>query len=242
MNTYETWLEKDIVDLSGDSIGEVENIYVDTQSKVPTWLHVETGFFDDKYTYIPIEATEADHDNDRVVTAYEADFVKNAPHFDEDQLLSTAEERQLYEYYSLNYETGAPMTDDEYDNYQQGVAAGEGVVRSEEELSVDTQEVETGTVRLHKYVETENVDLTVPVRKEKVRVIREPAHGQAGHINAGGVSEEITLKEEVPVVDKKVVAKEKVSLEKDVDVDHAHINETVRKERVEVDGDVETDN
>jgi stress response protein YsnF len=44
------------------------------------------------------------------------------------------------------------------------------------------------------------------------------------------------------VVDKKVVAKEKVSLEKDVDVDHAHINETVRKERVEVDGDVETDN
>jgi uncharacterized protein (TIGR02271 family) len=48
------------------------------------------------------------------------------------------------------------------------------MTRSEEELRVGTTERETGRVRLRKYIVEENVTKTVPVRREEVRVEREP--------------------------------------------------------------------
>ena len=48
------------------------------------------------------------------------------------------------------------------------------LTRSEEELRVGTQQREAGRARLRKYVVTEQVTQTVPVRHEEVRVEREP--------------------------------------------------------------------
>jgi uncharacterized protein (TIGR02271 family) len=48
------------------------------------------------------------------------------------------------------------------------------MTRSEEELRVGTETRERGRVRLRKYVTTEEVTLTVPVRREEVRLEREP--------------------------------------------------------------------
>jgi len=49
--------------------------------------------------------------------------------------------------------------------------------------------------------------------------------------------EEIVLSEEVVDVNKRVVAKERVGLETDTVTDEVPVNETVRKERVAVEGD-----
>ena len=51
---------------------------------------------------------------------------------------------------------------------------GEYLTRSEEQLHVGTEKVETGRARLRKYVVTENQTVTVPVSHEEVRVVREP--------------------------------------------------------------------
>ena len=48
------------------------------------------------------------------------------------------------------------------------------MTRSEEELRVGTTEREAGRVRLKKYVVEDEVTQTVPVRREEVRVEREP--------------------------------------------------------------------
>ncbi len=48
------------------------------------------------------------------------------------------------------------------------------MTRSEEELRVGTEKREAGRARLRKYVVTEQVQKTVPVRREEVRVEREP--------------------------------------------------------------------
>jgi stress response protein YsnF len=45
------------------------------------------------------------------------------------------------------------------------------------------------------------------------------------------------LHEEVPVVDKQVAPKERVSLHKDIHTEEREISEEVRKERIETDGD-----
>lgn len=98
---------------------------------------------------------------------------------------------------------------------------------------------------LRKYVVTEDVDLTVPVRREVAKVVREPVDGNASHggpIADGDSSETIVLREEEIIVDKEVVAKERVAVETDVETEQKHVTDTVRKERVSIDGDVNTPN
>jgi uncharacterized protein (TIGR02271 family) len=121
-------------------------------------------------------------------------------------------------------------------------AEGDAMTRSEEELRVGTAERETGRARLRKFVETEQVDDTVPVRRETARVEREPITDENVDEALSGpeISEtehEVTLHEEEPVVEKRTVPKERVRLEKDTQTDEEQISETVRKERVEQEGD-----
>ena len=49
---------------------------------------------------------------------------------------------------------------------------------------------------------------------------------------------EVPLREEQPVVQKETVAKERIGLEKDVETERQTVGDEVRKERVEVEGDV----
>ena len=118
------------------------------------------------------------------------------------------------------------------------------MTRSEEELRVDKTEQGAGKVRLKKWVETEHQTITVPVRKEKVRVVRENVDGsETGGTIGGDEEQEITLSEEKVTVNKEVVGKERVSLEKDVETVDETVEGDVRKERVEVEGDGDiTDN
>jgi uncharacterized protein (TIGR02271 family) len=48
------------------------------------------------------------------------------------------------------------------------------MTRSEEELRIGSAQQETGRVRLRKHVVTEQVQTTVPVQREEVRVERDP--------------------------------------------------------------------
>jgi stress response protein YsnF len=93
---------------------------------------------------------------------------------------------------------------------------------------------------LRKYVVTEDVSTTVPVRKEKARLEREPitdANRDAA-TSGGDLTEEdheMTLNEEEVVSDKKVTAKERVRLDKDVEVSDETVSDQVRKEQIEMD-------
>ena len=49
----------------------------------------------------------------------------------------------------------------------------------------------------------------------------------------------MTLKREQPVVEKKVVPKERVRLEKDTVTDEQQVSEEVRKEQIDVDDDTQ---
>ena len=115
------------------------------------------------------------------------------------------------------------------------------MTRSEEELAVGTAKRETGRARLRKHVVTEQVQTTVPVQREEVRIEREPiTDANAGDaLDGPEISEEeheVTLHAEEPVVEKRVVPQERVSLQKDTHTDEVEVNEDVRKERIETDG------
>jgi len=118
------------------------------------------------------------------------------------------------------------------------------MTRSEEELRVGTTRRETGRARLHKYVETETVQQTVPVEREEVRVEREPITDEniEQAMRGPDISEaehEVTLHAEEPVVEKRTVPKERVRLDKETVSDEETVNQEVRKEQIEGDAEAE---
>ncbi|GAA2829253.1 PRC and DUF2382 domain-containing protein [Nonomuraea rubra] len=111
------------------------------------------------------------------------------------------------------------------------------MTRSEEQLHIGKESRETGRVRLHKYVETENVQQTIPLSHEEVVVEREPIRdGQAaGTYEIQAEDREMILHEERAVVGKETKPVERIHVRKQ-DVQHEETVEgQVRKERLEID-------
>jgi uncharacterized protein (TIGR02271 family) len=116
------------------------------------------------------------------------------------------------------------------------------MTRSEEHLRVGVERRETGRARLRKYVVTEDVEQTVPLRHEEVRIEREPiTEANRGDALAGpeiGEAEhEVILHEERPVVETEAVPVERVRLTTEEHTEQETVHGRVRKERIE--GDAE---
>ena len=240
LDTVRTWQGRTMVDRDGSRIGTIDAIYLDDQTSQPEWALVNTGLFGTKASFVPLaQATQTDQD---VRVPYDKQLVKDAPRIDPDQHLSEAEERQLWRHYGLDYDrtTRRRATDrGAVGRDVSGPTTDDAMTRSEEELRVGTTERERGRVRLRKYVTTEQVQRTVPVQRERVRVEREPITDANLDAATSGpdISEEeheVTLHEEEPVVEKRVVPKERVRLDKDTVTGEERVTEEVRKEQIDV--------
>lgn len=235
----------------GSKLGKVEEVYLDQATGRPEWAEVKTGLFGSKTSLVPLATAEEADGALRVPFA--KDQIKAAPHHDPGHTLSSEEEARLFEHYGVPYggETVTAQTGTAGGTV--GARGGDGhdvsgpetdnaMTRSEEELRVGKAAQETGRARLRKYVVTEDVQTTVPVTHEEVRVEREPITD--GNVDAAmsgpelsDEEHEVVLHEEQPVVEKKVVPKERVRLSKDAVTEDAAVNTEVRKEHIEAEGD-----
>jgi uncharacterized protein (TIGR02271 family) len=122
-------------------------------------------------------------------------------------------------------------------HHQRERAGEQALTRSEEELQVGTRRVPRGQAGVRKQVVTEQEHRTVPVEREELRVQREPIPAGEGNSDAEVAADERTveLREEQPVVDKRVVPKERIRVGKEVVRDQEQLSEPVRKEQIEVD-------
>jgi uncharacterized protein (TIGR02271 family) len=232
------WRGREIVDADGDKIGTLEELFRDDQTDQPEWAAVRTGLFGTKLSFVPIQGAEPAGEDVRV--PFTKAHIKDAPKIDDsDGQLSQEEEARLYQHYGMRYDNGGAAGHD-----VSGPTTDDAMTRSEEELRVGKADRERGRARLRKYVVTEQVQQTVPVRREEVRLEREPiTEANADQALSGPeISEEeheVVLHEEEPVVQKRTVPKERVRMEKDTVSDEAQISEEVRKEQIEAEGDIE---
>ena len=245
MTDLSGWRGHDVVDPSGDKIGEIADIYLDEQTDQPEWLAVRTGLFGRRVSFVPL--AEAQPAGDDVAVPYTKAQVKDAPHADPDEgLLSEAEEARLYEYYGLPYsdirsDTGLPDAGGTSAGYETA-GTDDAMTRSEEELRVGTRQREAGRARLRKWVETEHAATTVPVAHEEVRVEREPItdtnvdRALRGPEISEGVHE-VTLMEEEAVAGTEVVPKERVRLDTETVVEEQQVGAELRQERIEAEVD-----
>jgi uncharacterized protein (TIGR02271 family) len=115
------------------------------------------------------------------------------------------------------------------------------MTRSEERLRVATERYAAKRVRVVKYVVTEEVTVTVPIRREEIRIEEVPldadAPATAGALDAvgtGGLPETIVLHTERPVVTTEVVPVERVRVHTEWVQEQVQVRDQVRRERVDV--------
>ncbi len=109
----------------------------------------------------------------------------------------------------------------------------------EEELVVGKQEQEIGRVHLHKDVVAEQETITEPVTREQVYVERVPVQGNATDVGADAFTEkdiDVPVMGEELVAGKRAVVTEEVRLHKQDITEQEQVSDTVRKERVVVEG------
>ena len=250
LQDVQTWKGQTLFGPGNDKIGEIADVYLDRQSGEPEWLAVKGGLFGSSLSFVPIH--EATNSGEGVTVPYDKAKVKDAPNVEADGELSPEEERRLYEHYGVSWGEFDPDAeyagDRDVDGREpvgrdtSGPTTDNAMTRSEEELTVGKTQRETGRARLRKYVVTEQVQTTVPVQREEVRIEREPiTDGNVDNAMDGpAISEEeheVTLHAEEPVVEKRTVPKERVRLDKETVIDERQVSEEVRKERIEAEGD-----
>jgi uncharacterized protein (TIGR02271 family) len=249
IDTVQSWQGRTMVDPAGDKLGTIDAIYLDDETGQPEWATVTNGLFTAKTAFVPL--AQAQPMGDSVQVPYDSQQVTDAPGMQADGSLSQDEEAQLYRHYGLDdtesrSDSGLPAgtvdhnQDDTVGRDVSGPTTDDAMTRSEEELAVGTQTRERGRARLRKYVTTEQVTKTVPVQREEVRVEREPITDANLDAATSGpeISEEeheVTLHEDTPVVEKRVVPRERVRLDTETVSDERQVSEDVRKEQVEVD-------
>ena len=243
-----------VVDPRGEKIGAVKRVWLDGQTGDPLWASVHTGLFGLKESFVPLQRAELRDDQLRVPV--EKEQVKESPRIEATHDHMTDEEQAaLYRHYGFGPQggrqsqpprrPGSSQQPGEYpghgrDNQRRSATTGgDAMTRSEEQLKVGTEQVETGKVRLVKHVVTEQQQVQVPVTHEEVRLEREPItrENRPDAMRGKDITEaehEVTLHAEKPVVDKKTVPVERVRLKKDTVSDTETVSGTVRKEQIDL--------
>ena len=99
-DAYE-WKGRTLIDSDDQKIGEIDEIYLDTETGEPEWATVRTGLFGTKTSFVPINLASPRAGNVHVDVTKEQ--VKDGPKIDPEGELSTEEERELYTYYGREY-------------------------------------------------------------------------------------------------------------------------------------------
>ena len=218
------------------TLGEVEHLIGDTGSMRVRYLVVklERGIGKGGNILIPTGHVDLDTKRNRVISrGLDSDCMKNMPAYtggavtgDFEQQISTACEKS-YEG-ERRYEHPRYRDENLWNEEKMSV--------SEEELRVGTRERKAGEVDVEKRVETERIQKPVTVHREEVEVERRPASGNT-KAEFGDKEIRVPVTEEEVVVEKRPhVVEEIVVRKRDVE-ETEMIDETVRKERVDVDVD-----
>jgi stress response protein YsnF len=251
----------------GRKLGTVAAVYYDNDTSQPQWVAVRTGLFGLDVSLVPLAAAQLR--GDELHVPFDRERLASAPHHDPGLELSAQDEADLFRHYGVPH--GAPDTAAGVDTgpgraepaVTRATAVGDAMTRSEEQLRVRTESEAVGRVRLRKRVVTEYEQVSVPVRREEIRLERDPVDGTdtgVGHptdprsrsaVDALGaavpgtvgsdVEHEVVLHAERPVVRTETVPVERVRMAKQTLTEQERVSGEIRKEQIELDTDAGVD-
>jgi uncharacterized protein (TIGR02271 family) len=231
-----------VYDSQHEKIGDVKEFFLDDATRNPEWIGIGSGgFFGSKQHLVPVEG--ARFEGDGITVGYTKDQINKTPDIKGDEV-TIDQERELYQSYGMKYTQQSSPTGlgqgaqqplsggaDTQTRPSQQQRTSDSMTRSEEEMRVGKRAVPAGTVRLRKWVETDPVSEDVQLRRERATIERTPATGTGGEIT-GEQEMEVELFEEEPVVEKRAVPKEELSLGKETEMHEETVQEQLRRERI----------
>jgi uncharacterized protein (TIGR02271 family) len=218
----EELLGAQVTGADGKLVGTVEQVFRDDVDGTPAWARVRAG---KTGRFVPLGSSQVTKDG--LSVPFDSQKIMGGPNIDAGQHMSAAQAEELSRYYGLTVPAQPrKMTDEEW------------LVRQEERLQVGKEMLETGHVRLHKYVDVEPIEQTVHVFHEEYDVERIPITADErirGSIEEG--EQEIILHEERAVMHKETVPVERVRLvARRIEEDKTYRDE-IRRERIEIEPD-----
>jgi hypothetical protein len=100
------WRGHDVVDAEGHKIGELEAVYVDTATDLPSFGTVTVGLpTRRRLAFVPLDQAVAGPGYVRV--GYDRKQVKGAPSIGIDGELPAGDEEAIFQHYHLTYQAGA---------------------------------------------------------------------------------------------------------------------------------------
>jgi uncharacterized protein (TIGR02271 family) len=209
----------DVRDVGGQTIGEVEDLIVDTSAMKVRYLEVdldrtELGIADDRRVLIPIAAAQLDADDEEVIVNLERSTLAGLPTF---EAISAGD----------GVDTSSTWT---RDARERTLDSTQRITRAAEELRIGKRTVAAGEVRVGKHVETERVRQPVTLEEERVVIERRPVTGDMradatigetrdGDIIVPVVEEELVVEKRPVVKEELVIGKERVARTETVETD-----------------------
>ena len=161
LDTVLAWRGKTVIDRDGEKAGTLGALYLDDDDR-PAYAGVQTGLFRRRESMVPLEGARVLGDD--VQVPYTLEQLRSAPNVDADVTLSDEEQDRLADHYG---EPTQILSGDDGPEVE--------MVRSEEEVSFGVAPAKPRErVRLRKHTVVEQVEQTVPVRREEIRLEHEP--------------------------------------------------------------------
>ena len=213
----------------GKVVGTVEQVFRDDVDGTPAWARVRSG---KTGRFVPLGSSQVTTDG--LSVPFDTQKIMGGPNINAGQHMSAAQAEELSRYYGLTVPVQQPrgeqasgrLTDEEW------------LVRQEERIQVGKEMLETGRVRLHKYVDVEPVEQAVHVYHEEYDLERIPITAEdriSGNIAEG--EQEIILHEERAVLRKEIVPVERVRLRARRVEEDTTVRDELRRERIEIEPD-----
>lgn len=262
---YRTYFEdQDVIgyDLyaSANKVGSVDDLLVDDTGKI-RYLIVNTGVWIlGKKVLLPIGRSRIDYSSHRIVVeGLTQTQVEALPSYDGNMPVDYEHEEQVRDVYrpmgtgsavvDTAVDTATPLDYDRdtyaYDRdpalYDLDDRAHQNLRLYEERLIANKTRAKTGEVVVGKRVETETTKVSVPLDKERVVIERMTPTGAGTAVTPGatafqeGEVARMEVYEEAADIRKEAFVREEVSVRKEVDQETVNVEETLRREELNVD-------
>jgi hypothetical protein len=161
IDTALAWRGRTVRDENGEELGRLTELYLDNETSRPAWAGVKRGRLRGTETIVPLAGVE-EVDGDLRIPHHRRVF-DEAPDVDPDVQLTADEESVLGDHWGRGW---APPSEGETDT---------AMTRSEEEVSFGKRTTRKAErVRLKKVLVEDEVEQTVPVRREVIQLETDP--------------------------------------------------------------------
>ena len=212
------WQGQPLLDAEGSVFGTVSDVLVGSDER-PVWIEVEAN---GSGAAVLVPAADAETSPAGIRVPYTRSTLHSAPPMVVEEGPSAAQESLLRKHFTVTDERSP------------------SVVRSEEELRVDTEVRPAGRVRIRKWVDTDTVSQEVVLHQERLLVQREPVavtnvDAVLAQAEIAEAEYEVVLQDEQVVASTVIVPKEVIRLSTSLVEETVVVEADLRHEEVAVD-------